>query len=315
MKNEFFKIVNDSRLTSHHVSLYLALFTKYLEEGVEFEICPQQVMKQAKIRTRETYGHCLNQLNNWGYLVYSPGTNQHLKSKVKFVIQENHTGNNSAVQENHTGNNSAIQENHTGNNSATQENHIGNHSAIQETHTGNNFAIQENHTGRFNNSTDYQQDNSTTQKNRQTKTAPNPKIPSSSSSLMKSININLVNSIDDVVAENDVPRSKLKISNADHPFTKSPYFDWPTFQAALSNSNRHQNVDLRFYYDALSDWRDRTSGLPPLRSDWLRTARVFMRNDAQNQKLALVNEPQIQKSKSSTYQPEIINNEKYRRTE
>ena len=85
------------------MSLYLALFTKYLEEGVEFEICPQQVMKQAKIWTRETYGHCLNQPNNWGYLVYSPGTNQHLKSKVKFVIQENHTGNNSAIQENHTG--------------------------------------------------------------------------------------------------------------------------------------------------------------------------------------------------------------------
>ena len=134
MKNDFFKIINDSRLTSHHVSLYLALFTKYLEEGVEFEICPQQVMKQAKIRTRETYGNCLNQLNNWGYLVYSPGTNQHLKSKVKFAMQENHIGNHSAIQENHTGNHSAM-----------QGNHIGNHSAIQE-----------NHTSRFNNSADYQ---------------------------------------------------------------------------------------------------------------------------------------------------------------
>ena len=121
---------------------------------------------------------------------------------------------------------------------------------------------------------------------------------------------------DVVVAGGDdvVPRARSKKLPTDHPFSESPYFDWPNFQAAFAVGNRHRNVDLRYYYDALCDWRDRESGLPPLRSDWLRTARVFMRNDAKNHKLALLSPPQPNPPAFQSAQPQIINNEKYRRT-
>ena len=70
-----------------------------------------------------------------------------------------------------------------------------------------------------------------------------------------------------------------------------------------------------YYYEALKDWRDRESGLPPLRSDWLRTARVFMRNDAKHGKLVLQKEMTFEKQAPLPSQhPLIINNEKYRRT-
>jgi hypothetical protein len=129
---------------------------------------------------------------------------------------------------------------------------------------------------------------------------------------MKYKNKFIIKNDDDVGAADVVPRARSKSLPTDHPFSQSPHFDWPTFEAAFSEGNRYRNVDLRYYYDALCDWRDRESGLPPLRSDWLRTARVFMRNDAKQNKLALkppatnAHQPTVKSSAAK-----IINNDKY----
>ncbi len=142
-----------------------------------------------------------------------------------------------------------------------------------------------------------------------------PPSPSSSSTYKRSNTIFFNDDVVDAGDDDVVPRARSKKLPTDHPFSESPYFDWLTFQAAFAVGNRYRNVDLRYYYDALCDWRDRDSGLPPLRSDWLRTARVFMRNDAKNHKLALLSQLQPIPPALQNAQPLIINNEKYRRTQ
>ncbi|MFN8348773.1 MAG: hypothetical protein U0X91_27485 [Spirosomataceae bacterium] len=305
--------MNDHRLTSHHVSLYFVFLVRAWEEGQTFPIERKVIMEQAKIRSRSTYTRCLYQLQEWEYLRYKPAPNQFQPSEITGSMPINGHSNPTAGQQNERSKADALSINESGTDFAMP---ITEHSALNAmvNNEPSSFAavpkIEPNNGLK---GADTQVSHLAEPKNGQSKFVP---PPSPSSSAWKKSNTISFNKNDVVGAGGDVlPRSQLKNRPGDHPFTQSPYFEWAAFQAALAESNQYRNADLRYYYDALCDWRDRESGLPPLRSDWLRTARVFMRNDAKNHKLVLVTQPQPPQLPSHGYQPPIINNDKYRRSE
>ncbi len=52
-------------------------------------------------------------------------------------------------------------------------------------------------------------------------------------------------------------------------------------------------ADLPHYHQLVDTWRDKKTGLPPTRRDWLATARRFMLNDAADNRLKLA--PNVQR--------------------
>lgn len=309
MMDTFEQILSDSRLTSHHVSLYFALLIKAWQEGQPIAITREKIMQQSKIRSRKTYTRCLYELHAWNYLRYQPANNQFQTSEITLAMPTNDHSRPSAMQKSEHRNSSAMPINAHSKPSAMQKSGHSNSFAMPINGPSNLDAMPTNEHSILKNNAENQGNRFAMPKNEPSKPTAPPSPSSSTSKRSNSIFINAAGGGGGDV----VPRTQPKKLPTDHPFTESPYFDWPTFQAAFAVGNRHRNVDLRYYYDALCDWRDRESGLPPLRSDWLRTARVFMRNDAKNHKLALLSSPQPNPPALQSAQPQIINNEKYRR--
>jgi hypothetical protein len=304
------QLVHDSRLTSHHVSLYVALWLKNLQEGPNLVIERNSLMQQSKIHARSTYTRCLYQLQEWGYLYYKPAPNQFQTSEVRLAMQKSEHSSSGAMPTNESSNELAMPKSLHSKASAMQISEPSNSSAMPKNEYSNFGAMPKNEHSDTIQTTNSQIDNFAIPKSEPSKIFP-PPPPSSSYKRDKNNLLLKKNDVDDVVGR---PKSKRLAS--DHLFSQSPYFDWPTFEAALAEANRKQNIDLKYYHDALMDWRDRESGLPPLRSDWIRMARVFMRNDAKHGKLVL-NQNMTFTTQVPVPQPKnprIINNEKYRPT-
>ena len=77
----------DPRLSSSHISLYLALL--YLHTGGTFEepvsTNKENIMQIAKISARATYQKCINELDDYRYIRYVPSFNHFLTSLVYFI--------------------------------------------------------------------------------------------------------------------------------------------------------------------------------------------------------------------------------------
>jgi len=78
-------------------------------------------------------------------------------------------------------------------------------------------------------------------------------------------------------------------------FKNSKYFDYDLFCEAF-NSDYYIVVDLKYYYDALVDWS--ASG-GNMKKDWIATARTWMRNDKQKNRLVVKDEYKQQSSADS----------------
>ncbi len=311
------QLIQDSRLTSYHVSLYLTFLLKTVQEGETIIIDRKDMMEQSKIRSRSTYTRCLHQLQDWGYLSYNPAPNQFQFSKIRLAMPINAPSSYFAMLTNRHSNESVMPINEPSSFPAMLNNEPSNHSAMLKSEQSNFSAMPKNEHSNICQTVDSQTTNFAMPKSEHGKISPPP--PSSSAYKGDKNNLLLKNNdVDDAgddAARNEVGQPKSKKQSTDHPFSQSPYFFWPTFENALAEANHKQNIDLKYYYEALRDWRDKESGLPPLRSDWLRTARVFMRNDAKYNKLVLKKEAHFtQKHSLSTQQPLIIDNDKYRRT-
>ncbi len=78
------KISDDNRLSSTHVSLYMALFQFWNANRFEnpVSISRGEVMKLAKIGSCHTYYKCMRDLDAFGYLKYEPSHNPLQGSKV-----------------------------------------------------------------------------------------------------------------------------------------------------------------------------------------------------------------------------------------
>jgi hypothetical protein len=97
--NGFFeRLAEDKRLSSYHISLYIALFQHWNANRFsdQFTISRTEVMQLARIGSANTYARCIKELTDWGYIVYLPSSNLHSGSKVtciRFDIGNDTAGN------------------------------------------------------------------------------------------------------------------------------------------------------------------------------------------------------------------------------
>ena len=77
----------------------------------------------------------------------------------------------------------------------------------------------------------------------------------------------------------------------DVPFSQSAIYDLAAFTAAFEGTD-YALADLRHYHQLVDTWRDKKTGLPPTRKDWIATAKRFMLNDANDNRLKLA--PNVQ---------------------
>ncbi len=80
----YIAILEDARINTTHISLYMALFQKWNLEGFQtpIQVKRWEVMELAKISSSATYHKCLNQLIEYGYINYIPSFNPTSKSEV-----------------------------------------------------------------------------------------------------------------------------------------------------------------------------------------------------------------------------------------
>lgn len=80
-------IQNNPRIGPSHISLYMALFHLYNLNGYSnpFHISRKTVMEIAKIGGFATFHKCIKDLNEFGYIQYSPSYNSAIQSQVSLV--------------------------------------------------------------------------------------------------------------------------------------------------------------------------------------------------------------------------------------
>jgi hypothetical protein len=90
--NSFYSYVrSDKRLTSAHVSLYMALFQCWNTNRFKnpFDVARDEVIKLSAIGSRNTYYKSIKDLHDFGYIFYKSSENKFYKSSVYIVVFEN----------------------------------------------------------------------------------------------------------------------------------------------------------------------------------------------------------------------------------
>nr|WP_319512003.1 hypothetical protein [uncultured Draconibacterium sp.] len=84
LRGFFDHLEQDANITAQHISLYMALFNLWNLNRFreQFEINRLDVMAMARIGSKSTYSKCMKELDDWGYIRYSPGANRYQVSKV-----------------------------------------------------------------------------------------------------------------------------------------------------------------------------------------------------------------------------------------
>lgn len=70
------------------------------------------------------------------------------------------------------------------------------------------------------------------------------------------------------------------------PFSQSAIASPEAFAEAFAGTD-YALADLRHYHQLVATWRDKKTGHPPQRKDWVATAKRFMLNDAADNRLKL----------------------------
>lgn len=86
--NGFFeRLAGDKRLSSYHISLYLALFRQWnaCRFGDRFVVSRSEMMELARIGSANTYARCMKELTDWGYIHYKASSNLHCGSTVSCI--------------------------------------------------------------------------------------------------------------------------------------------------------------------------------------------------------------------------------------
>lgn len=82
---DFYKSASeDARISATHISLYMALLQQWNLTGGKNPVFIERspIMKAAKINARFTYNKCINDLQDFGYIIYKPSTNSFNLSSV-----------------------------------------------------------------------------------------------------------------------------------------------------------------------------------------------------------------------------------------
>lgn len=77
-------IADDARISSTHISIYMALLQQWNITGGNNPVKIERniIMKAAKINARRTYNKCINELQEFGYILYEPALNGSISSRV-----------------------------------------------------------------------------------------------------------------------------------------------------------------------------------------------------------------------------------------
>jgi len=83
------KFSQDTRLNPKHVSLYMALFRRWNGERFPewFSISRKEIMKDARMGSKSNYHRCLQNLHQWGYVLYKP-SHSVSGSRIKIIQVE-----------------------------------------------------------------------------------------------------------------------------------------------------------------------------------------------------------------------------------
>jgi hypothetical protein len=83
------RLLQDRHVTVWHISLLSAIIFLYaLNSGLTYiEVSRKQLMKLAHINSIATYHKYIYQLQDLGYIVYSPTYNYYDRSKIQIVNQ------------------------------------------------------------------------------------------------------------------------------------------------------------------------------------------------------------------------------------
>lgn len=84
----YIKLCNDKRISVWHISLFMALFYLWKENGFEnpISVTRKGIMALAHINSIATYHKCLKELQQYGYIDYKPSYNSYLGSKVMLRV-------------------------------------------------------------------------------------------------------------------------------------------------------------------------------------------------------------------------------------
>lgn len=86
--NFWFELLKDNpAVKPTHVSLYIALFQQWnLNHFTEtFIINRPELMSLSKIGSKTTYSKCLQEMVDWGWIVYTPSTSSYSNSVMKII--------------------------------------------------------------------------------------------------------------------------------------------------------------------------------------------------------------------------------------
>lgn len=86
--NAFFSFIrSDNRLTSSHVSLYMALFQYWNFNRFQnpFPVYRENMMQLSKIGSKNTYHKCIKQLHQAQYILYHPPTSKFQLVKISMI--------------------------------------------------------------------------------------------------------------------------------------------------------------------------------------------------------------------------------------
>jgi hypothetical protein len=304
LNHTFNKMADDERLSPPHISLYMALFLEW--NAARFlnplYISSAELMRAAKIRNKDTYGRTLHQLHAWGYLTYQPTRSKYTSSTVSMLDfsatdpkDEGGTGVGDTVNPPFLPFHSLVTD---------PENGVGEQVG---SNAGNKTYIIENNTNILNPS-NYQTLMITPDSE---KNEPGVFLKKMEKDFPENISPEFSrktgNEVREEFAENEsigneepieTPNDFLPVraeekekvaakrKRAEHPFCKSEFADLSVFVQAFENTD-YAHANLLYYHAAIANWRDKTTGEPPLRRDWLATARTFMLNDIKAGKLVL----------------------------
>jgi len=83
-KAVFEQFRKDSRLNPSHISLYMALFQfwNHYHFKEKFFVQREEIMRLAKLGSKNTYHKCIKELDSWKYLKYLPSHNPFKGSQV-----------------------------------------------------------------------------------------------------------------------------------------------------------------------------------------------------------------------------------------
>jgi hypothetical protein len=83
----FERLEEDRRMTPYHISLYVCLFQCWNLNRFRnpFPISRGELMQLSGIGSTNTYARCMKQLDDWGYIQYSPNGNFHTGIQVSCI--------------------------------------------------------------------------------------------------------------------------------------------------------------------------------------------------------------------------------------